>query len=145
MLNMTIYLLEWIKREIYVPGKVENNVYIVNLKDISIFGVPFALLKELGSVMEKNYRTKLYRLYVLNAPLMMTLLFSFFKNFDSNIQKKIFVSRKSSANEMWDHISKEQLEERFDGTCPNLEGEFWPPRHSSPNVFISEQDRLNYS
>jgi len=142
---MTIYLLEWIKREIYVPGKVENNVYIVNLKDISIFGVPFSLLKELGSVMEKNYRTKLFRLYVLNAPLTMTLLFSFFKNFDSNIQKKIFVTRKQSAAEMWEHISKEQLEQRFDGVCPNMKGDFWPPKPSSANVFISEEDRLSYS
>jgi hypothetical protein len=141
---MTIHLLEWIIKNIYVPGKVENNVYIINLKGISIFSMPFSILKELGAVMEKNYRTKLFRLYVLNAPLTMTLLFSFFKNFDSNIQKKIFVTRNESANEMWEHINKEQLENRFGGSCANLEGPYWPPQASGPNVFISPEDKSNY-
>ncbi len=138
---MIIQLHEWIIKNIYVPGKVENNVYIINLKGVSIFSMPFAILRDLCSILEKNYRTKLFKLYIVNAPLMMNLLFSFFKNFDKNIQKKIFVTRSESAKELWDHINKEQLANCFGGSCTDLKEPYWPPKIVSNNVSISPEDK----
>lgn len=87
------------------------------------------MLKELGSMLEKNYRTRLFRLYLLNAPWTMKLLFDLFKSFDANIQKKIHVSNKNSDDSMWTHVNKPQIEKKFGGDMENITGPFFPPKN----------------
>jgi hypothetical protein len=123
-----ISINQYLIQHYFVPGKVENWVVVNDLGGVSVFKIPFSILKELGSMLEKNYRTRLFRLYLVNAPWTMKLLFDMFKSFDKNIQKKIYVNSKNVADQIFQHAHPEQLEVKFGGTKPNIFGEFFPPR-----------------
>mgnify|MGYP006056427543 CR=1 FL=1 len=127
----------------YKSGKVENNVYIIDMADTSILSLPLTIIKELGIMMEKNYRTKMYRIYIVNAPLMMSALMGVMKYFDSNIQQKIFTSRQTSCKEIFEHVNPSQLEKNFGGLKENLSEPFWPIQYSvyDDDVFINEEDK----
>lgn len=125
MKNMMIFVAEHLIESFYIGGKVENWIFLFDLKDVSLFSLPVNSFKELGRMMEQNYRTKLYRFYIVNAPLMMSMLFSFFKLFDKNIQKKIIVSRKKHAKEMDNHVNRAQLENKYNGNMTDIDN-YWP-------------------
>lgn len=128
MFRATISINQYLIHHYFVPGKVENWVIINDLGSVSVLKIPFNMVKELGSMLEKNFRTRLFRLYLVNAPWAMKMLFEIFNAFDKNIQKKINVSNKNYAEPMFQHIDKSQLEVKFGGTKPNITGEFFPPR-----------------
>lgn len=128
MFQSSIAINEYIKFHYFVPGKVENWVILNNLGNVSVFKIPFGVLKELSKILEQNYRTRLFRVYLVNAPFTLKLLFDFFKTFDKNIQKKIHVNSKNFVDVMFDHIEKDQIESKFGGTMNNFENDFFPPK-----------------
>ena len=77
--------------------------------------------------MEQNYRTRLFRSYLVNIPYTLKILFEFLKTFDQNVQKKIHVNNKNVIEAMFSHIDKNQIEEKFGGTKPNMSGQYFPP------------------
>ena len=113
----------------FVPGKVENWVIINDLGGVSVFKIPFSTLNDLTKMLEQNYRTRLYRIYLVNAPWTMKLLFDLFKSLDKNIQKKIHVSGKQFLEQMYEHIEKDEIEQKFGGNKPNLTVGYFPPRN----------------
>lgn len=93
MEDLIIYIAEYIKEEIFVFGKIENWVLVVDLGQIGVLDLPFGLLKDLLATLGNNYRAKMFRLYVVNAPWSVTLLYSFINTFDKKTQKKILISK----------------------------------------------------
>ena len=114
--QLTVYVAEYIKENLFIPGKVENWIFLVDLCNVGILKLPLNALKDLGGTLEKNYRTKLFRMYVVNAPWTVNMLYGVIKTFDKNIQKKIIISRTNSAPEMFKHVSKKQVELKYGGT-----------------------------
>ena len=131
--KLTIYVSEYVKEHIFVPQKVENWIFIIDLANIGIFKLPLNSLKDLGYTLEKNYRTKLYRLYTVNAPWTITVIYGFIKAFDKNIQKKIMISKTHSVPEMFNHINKSQIEIKYGGTMPDMNN-CWPFKDDNDNV-----------
>lgn len=133
--QLTIYVSEYVKENLFVPGKIENWIFLIDLANISIFKLPINSLKDLGNTLEKNYRTKLFRMYTVNAPWTLTVLYGLMKTFDKNIQKKIMISKAHSIPNMFDHINKSQIEVKYGGTMPNIL-QHWPYEDKNENVLV---------
>lgn len=133
--QLTVYVTEYVKEHIFIPGKVENWVFLIDLANIGIFKLPLNSLKDLGNTLEKNYRTKLYRLYTVNAPWTLTVLYGVIKTFDKNIQKKIMISKTNNVPEMFKHINKGQIEIKYGGTSPNIT-KHWPFEDHNSNIHV---------
>lgn len=44
-LNVTIFVMEWMKANLWFPGKVENFNMLIDLSDVGITQCPFSVLK----------------------------------------------------------------------------------------------------
>lgn len=125
--TLAIYVNEFLCRHVFQPGLVENSVMIIDMSNVGVLSLPLGLMRELGNMLEANYKARVFRTYIVNAPLILSLLYVFIKSRDIVIQKKLSVSRKPFAESMFSHISKAQLEKKYGGDKQNLEGQFWPP------------------
>jgi hypothetical protein len=47
MISTVIFTMEWMKKNLFVPSKIENFNMIIDLNDVGITQAPFALIKEL--------------------------------------------------------------------------------------------------
>lgn len=136
MQRLIIFVSEHLKERFFVPGKVENWIFVFDMKGVGIFSLPINNFKKMGKMLEQNYRTKLFRFYILNAPFTVSVLYKFFSMFDKNIQKKIIVSRQKIAKEMDEHINRYQLENKFDGNSPDIDV-FWPYVERSEEILTA--------
>lgn len=75
--------------------------------------------------MQNNFRGRLYRAYVLNAPWSFSAGWSAVKAFmEESTASKVVISTDSSDPLMASHINPAQLEVKFGGTAPNRKS-FW--------------------
>ena len=58
-------------------------------------------------------------MYMLNTPFMISILMFFVRTLDKNIQMKIKNTKLNNHPEMWGHIEKGQIEEKYGGDMPN--------------------------
>ena len=131
--NLIIYTAEHIIHNVFVPGKIENWVLVVDLANIGIFALPLSKLKQLLSILGNNYRAKMFRFYVVNAPWSVSVLYTFLATLDKKTQKKVLLSKDSHMPEMFKHISRAQLEAKYGGTRGDIV-EYWPFKDDSDDV-----------
>ena len=75
--------------------------------------------------MQNNFRGRLYRAYVLNAPWSFSAAWTVVKAFmEESTASKVAISTESSDPAMKSHIHPGQLEAKYGGTAPDLL-EFW--------------------
>ena len=55
---------------------------------------------------------------------------------DDRSKAKIHITDESSLDEMWNHISKYQIEKKYDGYGDNLESFWWEPKTLGFNYFL---------
>ena len=146
ILKIFIKFTTKICKDFLVFGKIENFVVIVDLMKVGTLSLPVKTLKMIGNIFESNFRTKLYKFFVLNAPWTVSVLFLVIKALDKNIQKKITVSRENSPKQMA-FINKNQIEKKFNG-LKNEITTFWPIQETDldpKNIFTDEIDLENYT
>lgn len=56
IINVAIFVFEWMKTNLFCPTKVENFNFIMDLDGIGVTQAPFSLIKNLLQVMQTNYR-----------------------------------------------------------------------------------------
>ena len=137
------YFFEYLMNNLLIPGQVENWVQITDLKDTSLWSIPYKKLGELIKFAQSSYRSRLFRAYVVNAPGTVTMAWSMAKKFMSPVSaSKVDISGKNYSKRMWEHINKDQIEQKYGGTAPNLEPPFiepeqiWPPKATSYNFML---------
>ena len=135
---------EYLVNNLLLPGQIENWITIIDLKDISIWNIPYKKLGNLMKFAQSSYRSRLFRCYILNAPYSVSIPWSFAKKTMAAVSiAKVSIQRSNCCDKMWEHISKSQIEEKFGGTHPNIEpSELWPPKVSSYN-FMLPTDKPN--
>ena len=68
--ELAVWLLEWGREHLLVLGHVENWVILLDMADVWSTGLPTEQLQHLLGVMQTLYRARLYRLFVVNMPLL---------------------------------------------------------------------------
>lgn len=131
-INAMVHVLEVIRMKMYLPGHVENNIVIIETDSMSLFNVPLGHLQGIISTASNNYPESLAKMYILNPSFILRTSWNLVKNMmEAETSDKISILKSDEFDQIQQLIPKDQLEEKFGGTLPNLT-EFWPPRLTVP-------------
>jgi len=134
------FFLEYIINNMLLPGQVERWVFIEDLKGMGITSIPFAALKKILNFLQNNFRSRLYKMYIMNSPTSLYFSWKMIKPLlEETTTAKINFSKDSTNADMWKHINKSQVEERFGGNAKNIENTYWPPKAPSNDYFLAEE------
>jgi len=130
--SATIYLLEYIKDFLFIPGQVENWTVVIDLKDVYLTSVPNELQKII-TLLQINYPCRLFMLYIINISGNLDFLWSSIKPLLSvNTQRKIKLLKSSNLHEVFTFINPLHLEQKLGGRANNMTSIFFPgyiPNH----------------
>lgn len=119
IIRMLIFCLEYMLRYMVVPGRVEGNCVIVDLKGLSAGNVPVSALQQVYSVMSHHYMGRVYKFYICNLSMMLGAVAGVCKSMltDRQRQKLVFVTNTS---ELQKDFALHQLEVDLGGSRPLL-------------------------
>jgi len=133
-----IYLMEYIIKNLMIPGQVENFITITLKGDYSIFQIP-PVIKKLIATLSNNY-ARLHKGYILGLSGLMTYLWSFVGMMvDESTKKKIALMDDSMKDLIFEQLNKDQVEKIYGGNAEDIkEGEFFPPKYNNENFLLDE-------
>jgi hypothetical protein len=117
IIRVLIFCMEYMIRYMIVPGKVENNCVIVDLRDVSLGLQSGSQLKEIYSVMSHHYIGRVFRFYICNLTPTLKRIGGWITNIltDRQKQKLNFVD---DVSDLRKDFHANQLEEDLGGTRP---------------------------
>eukprot|EP00355_Strombidium_rassoulzadegani_P001768 CAMPEP_0168608818 /NCGR_PEP_ID=MMETSP0449_2-20121227/858_1 /TAXON_ID=1082188 /ORGANISM="Strombidium rassoulzadegani, Strain ras09" /LENGTH=176 /DNA_ID=CAMNT_0008648885 /DNA_START=300 /DNA_END=830 /DNA_ORIENTATION=+ len=128
-----ILMFEYMKRNMNVPGKIENTLFVLDTYNISYFKTS-SLLKSLLNVLQQQYKCTTRSILIVNSPKAVTMLYNaVYYLMDEYTAKKIQITSEPCNENMDLMISKNQREEKLGGHLPNKDSDFWPPSCPSEN------------
>ncbi|CDW87109.1 UNKNOWN [Stylonychia lemnae] len=129
-----IFMMEYAKEHMYLPGHVENWNIIHNVNGLSIGDLP---RKELTGVMQAvtdNYMYVLHKAWAVNCTKFQVMCWKVFEVFvDKETAEKIQFFREGNPADIVQSFHPSQLEKRFGGQAESPKV-FWPP-HFTSNEF----------
>mmetsp|Transcript_69678 Transcript_69678/g.130021 ORF Transcript_69678/g.130021 Transcript_69678/m.130021 type:complete len:517 (-) Transcript_69678:37-1587(-) len=118
-----VFLMEYFLRYMHVPGRVENVVVILDLKDYRVRQLPFSALTQLIKVLSQQHAGRVFRFYICNNILPAFLQSLVLKTMTERQKMKcVFVSETA---QLLKEFALPQLEESLGGSRPKDEV-FWP-------------------
>lgn len=90
-----------------------------------------------GTVLAYN-GSRTFRVYWFNTPGMMKDGIK--KDGSEAKMAKVKIVDKNGPNEMWAHINKEQVEQKFGGSAQNVATDFFPPKVNSDQFWLENQN-----
>lgn len=125
--GLICFLLEFITKEMMIPGQVENWIVITDLAKRSLMDLPVSELKQLIKLLQDNFRCRMVVNYIVNAPTALTMLWGIVKVvIEEHTLKKLRILKSGLIEEMRTHFAPHQYEVKYGGSAPNAE-QFWPP------------------
>jgi hypothetical protein len=127
------YLLKFVTERLMVPGKVENWVTILDFAEVGLMGLPVSKIKALVGDVAERFPAHLFKMYIVNtnwstrAFLNMCVAFA-----DGFLKAKMIVCDSNLSQTLHKQVSKDCLEQKYGGNCPNLVDTFFPPDMSMP-------------
>ena len=123
---LLLYCIEWGIKNLLVSGKVETFNAIIDLTKVGVFEIPVSILKNIISTLQKNYRCRMFKLYVYNPPMIIKGIFKVVKPLlNPFTQAKVNFINKDK-NILLEDLPADQVEEKFGGKAPN-QCMFLPP------------------
>ncbi len=109
-LKATIFVHEQIIDKLFLPGQVENWDVIYDLGGMGITEIPTGVIKTMMQKMSSNYGGRLYRLWVVNAPMTVSFSWKIVSAFlDQVTVDKIKISKNNTDKDMWTLCDKSQI------------------------------------
>lgn len=94
----------------FLPGQVESWNIIYDLGGMGITEIPTGTLKSMLQKMSLNYGGRLYRLWVVNAPMTITFSWKIVSAFlDQVTVDKIKISKSNTEKDIWNLCDKSQV------------------------------------
>lgn len=152
-LNSVIVFMEYIIKNLLIPGQVENWNIITDLNGVSLVFFPSDMKKIMG-VLQANYRCRLYVNYLLGMGSLLRGIWNIIKGMlDETTVRKVRILDDKNTSEIFTFIHEDQVEKRFGGKAkdvvPGLHNCFppiMPSKHflknneNKENILISEAD-----
>ncbi|CAE8594190.1 unnamed protein product [Polarella glacialis] len=115
LIRTLIFCMEYMIRYMLVPGRIENNCLIVDLKGLGIFGIPMSALHHIYSIMSHHYIGRVFRFYVINMSSTLSAIAGAVKGIltDRQQQKLCLLT---DIKELQKDFAPGQLEEDLGGT-----------------------------
>jgi len=134
------YFLEYMIQHLLLPGQVERWVIVLDLKGMGLTSLPFGMLKTVLGFLQNNFRSRLFKMYIMNSPTSLYFSWKMIKGLlEETTTQKINFSKESANEDLWKHTNKSQVEEKFGGTAKNIET-YWPPKVPSSDYLLSSED-----
>ena len=146
LLLASSFLLQFIINNMIIPGQFETWNMIINLSGVSIISLPEPL-KKLIPELDNYFLCRLYKNYIIGLNFITRILYKIAVNFlDEMTVTKINVLDKKKDPNLFKEIRKDNVEEQFGGTAPNMpieaENGYFPPRMPSQH-FIKDEENIN--
>lgn len=110
------------------PGAVENWLVILDCKDVGITQIPTSKLKPMVSLLQQNFRGRLFRLFGINVPFLLRAIWQLVKNMcDKFTQKKMLMYGSGYEKDILEYVNGSWLEQRFGGSLEDKIDNFYPP------------------
>ncbi|EAN30864.1 CRAL/TRIO domain protein [Theileria parva strain Muguga] len=121
ILKTIYFVLELCIEKLLIPGQIEQWKVIIDLDGTNLFNIPASLLKQIAKSLSVNYRARLSKLYVINAPYLISVLWNIVKNVIPQItQEKIVISSGKNTKKLLEVALPSQIEQRYGGKAPNV-------------------------
>lgn len=121
-------LLEYVKREVLVPGRIETWDLLVDLEGVNSFKYPRSHLDSILNEMTRFYPSRLNLMIMINSPKMIRFLLKTSAFFKSKSESNLSIyCGKTYRDKLFKVISRKQLEIKYGGFCPNLLTNYFPP------------------
>ncbi len=101
MYNITNYVLQYIKNNMFIPGQVENVIVIMDMQKFSAAQIPKKELGVLVKTLTANYPGMMAKFFVINTTPIVSMLFKCICMFlDKAVKDKIKLTSNSSDPEL---------------------------------------------
>jgi hypothetical protein len=119
-LTCVIYFMEYTIKNLLIPGQVENWNVITDVNGVNLIFLP-GDLKKFMSVMQSNYRCRLYVNYIIGMGSIMRGLWKMIKGMlDETTQRKIQILESNTMHKIMDFIHPDQVEKNFGGNAETI-------------------------
>ncbi|PFH34079.1 CRAL/TRIO domain-containing protein [Besnoitia besnoiti] len=133
-LRLLLFVFEWGLRYLMVPGKVETCVVLLDLREVSLWSLPYSCLQTLVQTLTLQYPFRLRKMFVLHDSRLINGMWNLAKAFLTDVQQAkvaTFKVEKGKQNpqlteELLHLVHPSQLEAKFGGTRPNIADDFYP-------------------
>lgn len=129
LLRVFIFLLEFERKYLFVPGVCEQHVILVDFVKLGVLDLIHkkGVLTRLGKVLSSHYVGSTYRTLVANPPTLFKSIWIFTKSFLTEAQQhKVFMLQDEKDKALIDLFSPHQLEVTYGGTRPPLGPPYYP-------------------
>lgn len=121
VLRVLYYWLEFCISKLMIEGKIEQWRVIIDLTACGVLNIPFSTLKDITRNLSCNYRSRLSKMLILSAPLVVTGLWRMLKSIIPVVtQQKITITSSEIEKKLLEQVSPNQLEKKFGGACENV-------------------------
>lgn len=157
ILKASYFLCQYICNNMIIPGQFESWDFIINLSGVSIISLPEPV-KKMIPALSNFFLSRLYKNYIIGLNFISRIIYKIACNFlDDVTVSKINVLDKKNDPKLFEIIRRDNIEEQFGGTAPNLpvdaEHGYFPPRMPSEHfikdnenpqeVLITEDEYIN--
>jgi len=117
-----------VEKYCFVPGKVENWVFIIETNNMSMWSFPFKILQKLVTMTSIAFTSTMHKLFILNAPRILKASWGMIQGLlHPETAAKINMINSNECAQLLEIIPADQLEEKYMGTLKPPK-EYWPPR-----------------
>ena len=104
----------------FIPGQVESWIILYDLGGMGITDIPMGTLKEVLGTISANYGGRLYKMFTVNAPSLVSISWKAVSTFlDPITVDKVTISKTNTDKKLFDIVSPSQIEEKYGGKQPN--------------------------
>jgi hypothetical protein len=116
-----------------LPGQVENWVCIANINSLGVTQLPLKVGNKVVSFMQSNYRGRLFKMFIVNAPFAVSMAYNAMKGIlEEATRDKIKLTSGNKLEDIEKIANLSQIEKKFNGTLPDLT-RFWPVSLPDPS------------
>ncbi|EPR60260.1 polyphosphoinositide binding protein, putative [Toxoplasma gondii ME49] len=131
VLPVVLFWMETMIHKLLVKNRVEQWRVIIDLDQCSAFSTPAFILKEIADTLTRNYRGRLSQMLIIKSSFVFWGMWQLVSVvLPERTKQKICLYTSNFQNDLFSHVNKNQVEERYGGTCPNVkefDGIFMPP------------------
>lgn len=122
MMEGFIYVLDYAKRNLFIPGQIENWLSIMDCSKLSVGAFPRKRMQPTIHALQNNFRARQFHIFSLNVGAGIRFLYALASPFlEKAVKKKLTMYGGMKCKKLMELFNPCQLEQRFGGTAPNVE------------------------
>jgi len=129
--DMYEYLMHYTMTHGMIRGKIETITIIVDCKDVYLYEFPVGDLVAMGRRVKAAFKVVLHNVVITDIHWLLKAGTKIINTFvDPRTMGKMNFISDNGASYLKTIIPEDHLEQKFGGSLPNLEGNYFPPRYN---------------